>query len=342
MATPDIAPYNNYIGNGVTTEFSVGFPYIKKDFIHIYIRRKDQPQTSLDPETDWEWVNDTTIRFPKSGSTIDVLANGETLSIRRETPTESQYKFTNQKRLFPEDVMDADDLNMQINQEQKEELERCFKLNQTASGGTETPDLSVGDVVPNRALKWNSLGNGIVSSDYDPDEQASSAASSAEAAGQSADAAAESAIEAQWYAESVVFGMSRELFQTSDWQQSDGKYRIFVADKSIICGVYKKNGTKYELVQNIDYEVSDSGVTIVSIAAFDGFYCLPEAAKTQYTYTQVSESDTWVIEHNLGKKPSVTLVDEDDTVIVGTVHYDSLNQLTVTFTEAVSGSAYLN
>ena len=341
MATPDIAPYNNYIGNGVTTEFSVGFPYIKKDFVTVYVRRDGESQEKMSPVTDWEWVNDTTVRFPKAGSTLDPLADGEVISICRETPLESEYKFTNQKRLFPEDVMDADDLEMQINQEQEWRLKRCFGLNQTAAG-TETPDLTVGEIVPNRALKWNSEGSGIESSKYDPDEAATEAAGSATAAAASAEEAELQAGISKWYAENVVFGMANELFESTDWQQDDGKYKIFVADKAIICGVYKKVGDDYELVKNIDLQVSDEGVTIVSMSAFDGFYCLPEAARTQYTFTQVSELDTWVIEHNLGKYPSVTLVDDNNTVMVGTVHYDSLNQLTVTFTEAVSGSAYLN
>ena len=53
MATPDIAPYNNYIGNGVTTEFSVAFPYIKKDFVKVYVRGDGESQEEMSPVTDW-------------------------------------------------------------------------------------------------------------------------------------------------------------------------------------------------------------------------------------------------------------------------------------------------
>lgn len=61
-----------------------------------------------------------------------------------------------------------------------------------------------------------------------------------------------------------------------------------------------------------------------------------------YTHTQVSASNSWVIIHNLGKKPSVTIVDSGDNVVIGDVIYNSVDQLTVNFSAAFSGKAYLN
>lgn len=61
-----------------------------------------------------------------------------------------------------------------------------------------------------------------------------------------------------------------------------------------------------------------------------------------YTHNQLISSTEWVITHGLGKKPSVTIVDSGDNVIVGEVHYDSLNQVTITLAGATSGKAYLN
>ena len=67
-----------------------------------------------------------------------------------------------------------------------------------------------------------------------------------------------------------------------------------------------------------------------------------------YTHTQSSVSDTWVVTHNLGRFPSVTVIDSGDTVVFGTVVYNSSNQLTITFfvgegsPSAFSGKAYLN
>ncbi len=66
-----------------------------------------------------------------------------------------------------------------------------------------------------------------------------------------------------------------------------------------------------------------------------------------YTYNQSSVSNTWTITHNLNRFPSVTVVDSADTIVYGTVVYNSANQLTITFFQggsalAFSGKAYLN
>ena len=66
-----------------------------------------------------------------------------------------------------------------------------------------------------------------------------------------------------------------------------------------------------------------------------------------YTHNQSSTSDTWTITHNLNRFPSVTVVDSADTIVYGTVVYNSANQLTITFFQggsalAFSGKAYLN
>jgi len=66
-----------------------------------------------------------------------------------------------------------------------------------------------------------------------------------------------------------------------------------------------------------------------------------------YTHNQSSTSDTWVITHNLHRFPSVTVVDSADTIVQGTVVYNSSKQLTITFFSgssalAFQGKAYLN
>lgn len=61
-----------------------------------------------------------------------------------------------------------------------------------------------------------------------------------------------------------------------------------------------------------------------------------------FVFTQASAESVWEIQHNLGKYPSVTTVDSADTVVVGGVEYIDLNNLTITFSAALSGRAYLN
>jgi hypothetical protein len=61
-----------------------------------------------------------------------------------------------------------------------------------------------------------------------------------------------------------------------------------------------------------------------------------------YVYVQTSPSATWVINHNLNKYCSVTVVDSADNVVFGEVLYNSLNQVTLTFSGAFSGEAFFN
>ena len=66
-----------------------------------------------------------------------------------------------------------------------------------------------------------------------------------------------------------------------------------------------------------------------------------------FTHNQNTTSNTWVITHNLGRFPSVTVVDSGNSIVQGTVVYNSNKQLTITFFSgsqalAFQGKAYLN
>jgi hypothetical protein len=61
----------------------------------------------------------------------------------------------------------------------------------------------------------------------------------------------------------------------------------------------------------------------------------------RHVYTQSVAATTWVVTHTLGGFPSVTVVDSAGTAVFGDVKYDSATQITITFTAAFSGFAYL-
>lgn len=61
-----------------------------------------------------------------------------------------------------------------------------------------------------------------------------------------------------------------------------------------------------------------------------------------FTYTQNAASATWSIAHNLGKRPSVMIVDSADFVLHGSVKYTDSNNLTINLSAPTSGKAYLN
>ena len=64
--------------------------------------------------------------------------------------------------------------------------------------------------------------------------------------------------------------------------------------------------------------------------------------KLGYVFTQAVPSATWTINHNLGKYPSINVVDESNDEVVGAVNYTNNNQIVVTFSAAFSGKAFLN
>lgn len=64
--------------------------------------------------------------------------------------------------------------------------------------------------------------------------------------------------------------------------------------------------------------------------------------RVSYEHTQGSVSNSWVINHNLGFQPNVTVVDSAGTIYEGEIAYTNTNSLTVTFSSAFSGMAYLS
>jgi hypothetical protein len=61
-----------------------------------------------------------------------------------------------------------------------------------------------------------------------------------------------------------------------------------------------------------------------------------------FTFNQPSASSVWNIQHNLAKFPSVSIVDSANNIVQGFTTYLDNNNLTISFTSAFSGKAYLN
>ena len=55
-----------------------------------------------------------------------------------------------------------------------------------------------------------------------------------------------------------------------------------------------------------------------------------------------ASSATWLINHNLKKKPSVTVVDSAETVMTCATEYIDENNIRITFNAPFKGTAYLN
>jgi len=61
-----------------------------------------------------------------------------------------------------------------------------------------------------------------------------------------------------------------------------------------------------------------------------------------FTYTPTDARATWTITHNLGFNPNVTVSDSVGTEYFGQISYTNSNSLTLTFSQAVYGTAYLS
>lgn len=64
-------------------------------------------------------------------------------------------------------------------------------------------------------------------------------------------------------------------------------------------------------------------------------------ASARFSWTPPSAQEIWMIPHNLGFKPQVTVMDVSGEVVHGNVNYLDLNTLTVSFTVPFYGTAQL-
>ena len=67
----------------------------------------------------------------------------------------------------------------------------------------------------------------------------------------------------------------------------------------------------------------------------------PPSVPVFYVHTQAVASAVWVIDHNLTAYPTATIIDSAGTNWEGEISYGSLNQMTITFGAAFSGTAYV-
>lgn len=84
------------------------------------------------------------------------------------------------------------------------------------------------------------------------------------------------------------------------------------------------------------------GVQSGQTVELDNGVVIVQGSDKHYTHDQTVAAAVWEITHNLGKYPSVSVVDSGGNWVVGDVAYLDENSLTVTFSGAFSGKAYMN
>ena len=123
----------------------------------------------------------------------------------------------------------------------------------------------------------------------------------------------------------------------------EGNYILISKTSSVIdWAIYQWDSTTKDAVEPTFYDI---GLTLISssgslIDTNDYFISLLQIAPggggggdKNFVFTQpvASPSATWIITHNLNKFCSIDITDENKNIIYGSVVYDSLNQITVTF-----------
>ena len=61
-----------------------------------------------------------------------------------------------------------------------------------------------------------------------------------------------------------------------------------------------------------------------------------------FAFTQASPASTWTIAHGLGYRPNISVVDSAGSQVEGNAVWTDTNNLTITFSGAFSGVAYLS
>lgn len=109
------------------------------------------------------------------------------------------------------------------------------------------------------------------------------------------------------------------LIKTSDNQQVSGEKQLSDGNGNLL-----------------PITVSSNSVALTGTVTANG------ESLTSYTHNQTTAQVEWTINHNMNKKPSVTIVDSANTYVIGEVEYLDSNSLRVSFKYAFKGKAYLN
>ena len=88
--------------------------------------------------------------------------------------------------------------------------------------------------------------------------------------------------------------------------------------------------------------IGSNGAAVVDEYYDMALFTLSDGSDKSYVFVQGVPATTWTIQHDLQKFPSITVIDTADTVVIGQYTYINNNNVTLTFSAAFAGKAYLN
>lgn len=95
------------------------------------------------------------------------------------------------------------------------------------------------------------------------------------------------------------------------------------------------NGSAKTPIKGVDYFTEEDITEIVKRIEI-------EIGVDTYVHNQLTATERWEIQHNLGRRPSVTVVDSGENVVIGDITYLNDNEIVIDFMAPFSGKAYLN
>ena len=114
-------------------------------------------------------------------------------------------------------------------------------------------------------------------------------------------------------------------------------------------GVYKLDSLTQDVTEtdfyNANLTLIESNGSLFSEETY-GLITYPKAKEDEkdknYVHPQPVASATWTVQHDLNKFPSVTSVNTNNIEMYGEVVFNDLNSLTINFSAAFSGQAFIN
>ena len=113
-------------------------------------------------------------------------------------------------------------------------------------------------------------------------------------------------------------------------------------------GTYKVASITTDIAEPNFFLVTLENYASNGVISLDGYYIFSEfvdansAGDKNFVFNQAVASTTWTVQHNLNKFPSVTSVNINNIEMYGEVVFTDVNNLTINFTSASSGKAYIN
>jgi hypothetical protein len=146
------------------------------------------------------------------------------------------------------------------------------------------------------------------------------------------------------------------ISKTASGNKSVAQYLPLFIGKDIILaescninnfGTYKVASITTDTTEPNFFLVTLENYASNGVISLDGYYIFSEfvdaaTGDKNYVHPQDQASAIWTVQHNLNKFPSVTSVNTNNIEMYGEVVFNDLNSLTINFSAAFSGQAFIN